>query len=196
MQRVFLWSLPLAGLCALAPVILRSDALVVRLDGDRLRVAAPNLRFLSGRPMERLKNGAAVPFDFLLLLWAETHSGPRRRAAERFVVSYDLWEEKFSVARWKTASFPQESVSHLSQTAAEAWCLDRLSLPVSELAPATDFWMRLEVRTAEAGPETPLIESTGVSLTGLIDWLSRSGRESQNRRTLEAGPLRIENLKR
>ena len=53
-----------------------------------------------------------------------------RRGFERFVVSYDLWEEKFSATRMRTA---RTSASHLSAEAAEAWCLDHLSVPAGGL---------------------------------------------------------------
>lgn len=191
MTRNRTWWLVAAAAAAI-PAALWADALRVRLDADQLRFAAPSLNFLTGRPLERLKNGAGVHFDLHLTLWADSRSTVRHRAAERFTLSYDLWEEKFSVAHWRN---PRSSASHLTPAAAQSWCLDRLSLPASDLPPGRNFWVRLEVRAADPA-EPPMLEGSILNLTQLIELLSRPGRAGQNRWSAEAGPLRIEDLKR
>ncbi len=52
------WLLAIAG----APVVLGISAqtLLPRLDNDYLRVSAPNLQFLTGKALERLKDGNTV----------------------------------------------------------------------------------------------------------------------------------------
>src|SRR3974390_305192 len=76
-----------------------TPALRVSSDGDNLHVTAPELHFLAGKPLARLKDGnTAVFLSQLTLFREETTSGPRsifRRAPERITVSYDVWEERF-----------------------------------------------------------------------------------------------------
>ncbi len=169
-----------------------AQALTARWRGGEIAVAATGLNFLAGRAMERLKNGGAVVFELELSLATETSTGLRRRTAELCAVSYDLWEEKFSVTRLRS---PRKSASHLSAEAAQAWCLDTLGLVAFEGRDAKPFWLRLEVRAPELGEE-PVVDADGISLTGLIDRLSRPGRRPQQRWLLEAGPLRAQDLKR
>ncbi|MGH9673960.1 MAG: hypothetical protein ACRD44_12330 [Bryobacteraceae bacterium] len=177
---------------AIAPRLF-SDSLSVRLEGGDLRLSTPNLPFLSGRVLERLRNGAVVYIDFHATLWTSPRTAPRRRSVTRVGVSYDLWEEKFSVAQTQD---PKPRASMLSQSAAQEWCVDRLRISTSGLAPRSDFWVRLEVRAADPREETLIDNGTGISLTHLIDLLSRPQRDSQGRWSVEAGPLRLENLKR
>src|SRR4030081_2350680 len=98
--------------------------LIRRLDNN-LRVSAPQIRFLTGKSLEQLKNGASVGFVSQIVLSAnESGSSILARAVDRFTVSYDVWEEKFSAAR---PGPPMRSVSRLSVPACEAWCLDELA---------------------------------------------------------------------
>ena len=113
----------LAGLTASLSAAFEDQQLQVRFDGDTVRVAAPSLHFLSGKPLDRLKDGDAVAYLANLELLDETKSASLRRQRGRFVVSYALWEEKFSVTQ--LASTPV-TVEDLPMRAAEAWCLDRL----------------------------------------------------------------------
>src|SRR5437868_11635652 len=73
---------------------LSAQALRVRLDGDDVRIAAPQLQFLSGKPLEKLKDGASVVFLAQLSLSTEVNAPAIKRAVDRFVVSYDVWEER------------------------------------------------------------------------------------------------------
>ena len=90
----------------LAPPIvlgLAVETLRVRAGGAFLRVAAPQLQFLSGRPLQRLRNGATVIFLFQLSMSTDRFTTVAHRSFERFAFSYDLWEEKFAVTRLGTA---------------------------------------------------------------------------------------------
>src|SRR6266545_553131 len=88
----------LAGLgIAVSAVKGATSPLTITWDGDDIHVAAPQLHFLSGKSLERLKNGAAVSFLSQLTLSTDANATVYRRRPERFVVSYDLWEERFSV---------------------------------------------------------------------------------------------------
>ncbi len=183
----------LVGGYLLAGFPLWAQALVVRVSNDHLRVSAPALRFVAGRPLERLHDGAPVAFAFQLSLSLDSHASVLMRDIQRFVMSYDLWEEKFSVLKLGQA---RRSVSHLSAEAAETWCLDALSLPASGLAAERPFWIKLEGRTEEGGePGGPDSEGS-VTLGRLIEWFSRRARSEQPRWTAVAGPLRLAELRR
>jgi hypothetical protein len=162
-----------------------AELLNLRRRGDHLFVSAPRLELLRGPLMDRLRNGSTVPFDFHLALWTGMRSQLRRRAFERFVVSYDLWEERFSVTGLRS---PRPSASNLSASAVPAWCLDHISLHPVELPGDTPVWVRLDVRAVEAR-EARLVDEDGLSLTSLIDLLSRPSRREPNRWTLETGPV-------
>ena len=116
---------------------------------NRLEFSAPRVHFLTGKPLDRLHNAADVPFDFQITLWSDTHSHLFNRTAARFVVSYDVWEETFSVMKLQT---PRKMASHLTDRAAEAWCLSQLPVDVAGLDDAQKFWARLEIR-AQDGKE-------------------------------------------
>jgi hypothetical protein len=70
-----------------------ADSLRVIYDGDNLRVAAPTLHFLTGKPLERLKYGDVVAYVLQLELLNESRTAVVRPQKGRFVVSYALWEE-------------------------------------------------------------------------------------------------------
>jgi len=82
------------GLVALT---VSSDDLFVRRSSNDLHVLAPRLHFLTPKTLERLRDGAIEPFDVQLTISAGSKNNVIARAVERFVVSYDLWQEKFSV---------------------------------------------------------------------------------------------------
>jgi hypothetical protein len=99
----------------------------------------------------------------------------------RFVVSYALWEEKFSVTQLvstpgSTPGGAARTVEGLSAAAAETWCFDNLTMSTLGLAPNLYYWLRLELRTGTArdfADETKI----GISLHDLIDLLGRKNTE-------------------
>ncbi len=183
----------LAGLCAPIWKCLPAPVLTPRADGDELRIAVSELHFLSGKPLDKLHNGATVSFAFQLTLRTDFGPAALARAVERFVVSYDLWEEKFTVARLGKV---RRSISHLSATAAENWCFDSLVLSTAGLAPDKRFWLRLEVRADDPKDGLGVIEEPGINLTRLVDIFSRPPREQQARWQVEAGPLLLADLRK
>ena len=167
--------------------------IAVRLDSDQLRVTAPGVRFLSGPPLQRLENGATVIFPIQLTLLTGNKDFVRHRAGARFAVSFDLWEEKFSVTRLGT---PRRSASHLTAAAAESWCLENLPIPVAGLAGGTPFWVRLEVRADDSGLEAPEDDNSSFSLTRLVELFSRPIQRGESSWREESGPLRLAELKK
>jgi hypothetical protein len=160
--------------------------------GTTLHVAAPHLHFLEGKPLEQLHNGASVTYVFSLTLTADRSSAPAFRLQERFIVSFDLWEEKFSVVQ---AGTPGRSGSHLTAAMAEAWCLDNLPVPMPALPAEKTFVIKLEWSVAENESENSSEIRPGLTLAGLIDVFSRKGREAPPRWQAISGRLRLVDLK-
>lgn len=183
-------TLPLSRAIAL---LAEAPPLSVTSDGDNIHVSAPRLHFLTGAPLGRLKDGATVVFLSQLTLFTDGRATVFRRVPDRLVFSYDLWEEKFSVTRLGTAP---RAVSHLSASAAEAWCLDSLLMSVSGLPPDRPFWLKFEMRTAGPKELSSVVGEPGISITKLIEVFSRKPGPEEPNWTLEAGPLRLSDLTR
>jgi hypothetical protein len=183
----------MAAASVLASLTLLAQQLTLKASADQIMVSAPKLHFLSGKPLERLRNGNAVAFDFHLVVLGEGKQAILRRNFDRFVVSYDLWEEKFSISRMRTS---RSAASRLSADAAEAWCLDNIAVTSSGLPRDTSVWVRLDIRAQENRDPMPLGEDEGISLSSLIDIFSRPGKQEANHWRLEAGPVRLADIEK
>lgn len=161
-------------------------------DGDNLHVSAPELHFLTGKPLSRLQDGATVVFLSQLTLLHEDRISVFKRVPERLTVSYDVWEEKFRV----TLGAGLHSASRLSASAAETWCLDNLAISALGMAPERPFWLRFELRTADPRELSVVVGEPGISFSRLIEVLSRKPRADEDHWTLEAGPLRLSDVPR
>jgi hypothetical protein len=165
--------------------------LLIRREGpSSLRVSAPQIRFLTGKPLEQLKNGATVSFALQVSITSsELASTFLGRMFDRFVVSYDLWEEKFKATK---PGPPLREASRLSVPACEAWCLDELILIPASLTPSRQFWIKLELRV-EDPKEWATIVGDGINLNRLVELFSRPPRVTQSV-TETAGPLKLQDL--
>jgi hypothetical protein len=190
-RKLLMCILPASGACF--AVSASAETLEARLVAGRLRVTAPQLHFVTGKPLERLRNGAPVPFAIQLALSTDRWTTVLQRDIERFVLSYDLWEEKFSISKLGS---PRKAVSHLTATAAETWCVDEMAVPPAGVSPDQPFWLRLEVRAESPGEDTSILTDEGVSLTRLVEMFSRRTRNDQTRWATEAGPFRLADLGR
>lgn len=170
----------------------QNQSLAVERHGDHLQVTAPQLHFLEGKPLEQLHNGASVTYVFALTLTAGQSSKAIYHLEERFVVSFDLWEEKFSVVQTVPSG---RSGSHLTAAAAEAWCPDNMPVPLPTLAPEKTFVVKLECRVAEDESESSSETGSRLTLASLIDLFSRKGRAVPLRWEAVSGPLRLADLK-
>jgi hypothetical protein len=170
-----------------------SEDLIVRRSGDMIRVVAPRLHFITGKSLQRLHDGAVVPFDFQLSVTAGARSNIVARAFERFTVSYDVWEERFSVVRLNDF---RKSASNLSANGAEAWCLENISARGFALPANRELWARLEVRSAEPKePSSSPYTDPGISITTLIGIFSRPPRPAQDHWSLESSAFHLADLK-
>ena len=170
-----------------------NEDLIVRRSADLIRVAAPRLHFITGKSLQRLRDGALVPFDFQFSIAAGARSNIVERAFERFTVSYDVWEEKFSVVRLHDF---HKSPLNLSANAAEAWCLENILARAASLPTDRELWARLEVRSAEPKePSSFPYADPGISMTTLIGVFSRPPRPAQDHWSLESAAFRLADLK-
>ena len=193
------WWLIAAFLSGFAVAMWAEDVILTWRD-NQLLFAAPRLHFLAGKPLERLRNAAPVPFDFQITLWSGNRTHVFGRKAERFVVSYDLWEERYSVT---TVTLPRKSNAHLTAQAAKVWCLQQMPLEVNGLGGKETFWTRLEVRAGEerSRETSPLfsrgsITESGISLNGLVEIFSRPAQSGQPHWVLDAGPITLDEVRR
>ncbi|HEV8040452.1 MAG TPA: hypothetical protein VGP62_16405 [Bryobacteraceae bacterium] len=170
-----------------------SEDLFARRFADQIHVLAPRLHFLTGKSLERLKDGATVPFDFQLSIAAGFKNNfIGHPAVERFSVSYDVWEEKFRVVRLRDF---RKSAAGLSALAAESWCLENLLVPAAGLPADKELWARLDIRTAEPRDPVPSTADSGISIPALIQLLSRPPHPQQDHWTLESAAFHLADLR-
>jgi len=197
MRSIKPWWVIAAFFSGLAFAMFAED-LILSTHESRLEFAAPRVHFLVGKPLERLRNASEVPFVFKITLWSGTRTHILREVPARFVVSYDLREEKFSVTKLVN---PRRTARHLTNDAAEAWCLQEMSQDVTGISPNDPLWARLEIR-AEDGKEAGLpfgrgnITDSGINLTSLIEIFSRPAATTQPHWTVETGPVTLDELRR
>jgi len=184
--------LALLSLGVLAMTVSNED-LIARRSGDLIRVTAPRLHFITEKSLQRLHDGSIVPFDFQFSIAAGTRSNVIERAFERFTVSYDVWEERFSVVRLRDF---RKSASNLSANAAESWCLENILARTPALPADRQLWARLEVRSAEPKePSSSPYADPGISITTLIGIFSRPPRPAQDHWSLESSAFHLSDLK-
>ena len=89
----------------------------------------------------------------------------------------------------------------MTDSAAEAWCLQEMSQDVSGVSANEPLWARLEIR-AEDAKEGGLpfgrgnITDSGINLTSLIEIFSRPAATAQPHWTVETGPVTLDELRR
>lgn len=189
MKRLILTSL----IVLTVATMLLAQSLNARIEGDQLRIVNSRVHFLVGEALTRLRDGATVKYTFQLSAKTEKNGRVLARADQQFSISYDLWEEKFAV---KTMGPSTRSISHLSAAAAEAWCVEKLSMPVGALDGNPSFWLRLDYRAEDPTAAPTAADNSGFTLSGLVDIFSRQKRSEQLRGFDEIGPLRVDSLKK
>jgi len=175
--------------CGFALAVVAQELLLSRGQDDHLRIAAPRTHFLAGNALDRIRDGNTVHFDFQVTLAAGHQQNVVQRLVERFSISYDLWEERFSVTRLRA---PRKAAAHLSSKEAESWCLNNLALFAPRESRDKPMWVKLEIRAEDPmqrGVGPLFAPDPGVNLTSLIEIFSRPASRSQASWTLETGPL-------
>ena len=160
-------------------------------DDGKIRVTAPMFHFVEGPIVERLKSGIPAAFTVSVTVSTDGRKSVLKQASERVVFSYDLWEEKYATALPFRKLGP---VSHRSPAAAEAWCLDQLSITASELPGKKPLWFSLEVKSAERPQDGD--NSVPTSLSSMIDLFGRNRPKETRRWLAEAGPVELDQIPR
>ena len=168
-----------------APVF--AQKVTVEPVGDALRIRAPGFSFLKGDPLVRLKDGRSVRVELVAMLLAGPGKPATVTVRRIFALSYDLWEERFAVT---SVDARAQSVSHLMQAAAEAWCIEQLAVPIDTAVRERPFWIRIEYRVIEADAADDSADF-GYALQALIDLLSRRRKTEPAPHALEAGPFTV-----
>ncbi len=130
--------------------------------GNAVTVRAPGFDFIKGEPLDRLKDGRSVRVDLELDVLPGPGGAAAAQGRQTYVLSYDLWEERFAVT---LVGPPPRSIAYLTSVAAETWCLEQLTVPVSALG--------------RLGREAALLGATGLSCA----------RRRQPRRTATAAAI-------
>ena len=166
-----------------------AQSLGARTEGDRLRVVLSGVRFLSGDALKKLHDGVPVSYVFRLSAQTSRFGSTLVKSEYRFVISYDIFEEKFQVSRIRPTP---RVLSHLSLAAAEAACVDILELPTQSINSTKPFWLRWEYEAEESKQA----ENSEVSLGGLVEIFSRKTAKEPSRGVVESGPFILSNLPR
>jgi hypothetical protein len=189
------WWLVAAFLSGFALAMWAED-LALRWHNNLLEFSAPHLHFLADKPLERLHGGAQVPFDVKISLFSGKKDHLAAQLAERFLVSYSVWEEQFRVI--KTQS-PMKIQDHLDLVGAETWCIKQMTMDPGTLRDTDTLWARVEVRVPDTKAANPFgrdsIGEAGINLNGLIELFSRPP-ATQYHWTTEGGPWTFEEVKR
>jgi hypothetical protein len=188
--RITVWC---AAACAAvaAGTLIGSQTADVSTAGGMIRVTTSAFTFIEGATSARLRDGQSVPIDLELTILDKSEGTPLASKTDRCVLSYDLWEERFAATR---RGPPTRSLSHLTARRAEAWCLEGLAVPVTELVGLkrdAPFWLTLIVRVQAVTSRT---DARGETTIGrLVDLLSRRRDVEPTERVLRAGPFRVSN---
>ena len=176
-----------------APHRLPAQTLDVRIVGEQLHVRGAGIGLIEGAVSQHLKDGRSVRVDFELTILDKPRGIAITQSRQSFIVSYDLWEQRFAVTRTGT---PPRSISHLMARDAEAWCLDNVTVPASTLASAgrdKPFWIRVRYQVQDQKPSSDPDDDSTFGLRTLIDVLSRRKADEPLPRSLEGGPFRLGN---
>jgi hypothetical protein len=159
--------------------------------GNMVHAREDGVEFITGTPLARLKDGRSLRLQ-LDLSAGGAQAGPFVPLAQpQFVLSYDLWEERFAVAR---TDVPR-SISHLTAPDAEAWCIEQLAVPIATFTArvtTSPFWVRLTHKLEDDDRDKPDADDSGLSIRGLIDRFSRRQPAGGWTETVTSGPLRLD----
>jgi hypothetical protein len=191
-------SFPAAALIAFTllgytTMVVLAQSVTVARAGNAVTVRAPGFDFIKGDPLVRLKDGRSVRLDLELDVLPGPGGAAAAQGRQTYVLSYDLWEERFAVT---LVGPPSRSIAYQTSAGAETWCLEQLTVPVNALGRLgrdLPFWVRLGYRVI-AADNPPTADGSGdFTLRGLIDALSRRRKADALTHSIEAGPFRLPN---
>lgn len=183
----------LATAVACSALALSPQRILPRLNSDRLQVTPLDLHFLTGKALSRLHDGSAVPFAFRLSVSTNQWATPALETSlARFIISYDLWAERFKVVQQFGGT--RRAVANLTPSAAEAWCISQMGVSLANVPADKDLWMRLDIRAEDPMPRSP-VSDAGFTLATLIDIFSQKARPEVQEWNAETAPFRLNNLR-
>jgi len=177
----------------LAKAAAQSPSIFPERKGEFVHIAAPGAHFLSGKAMEKLRNGASVTYLMTLAAFSGDSRKPLAATKETFVVSFDLWEERFSIIQSRAGG---RSVTRLTAPSAELWCFENLSIPLQAIPEQRTFMLRFECSVVVEKESADGRDHTPLTLTGLIDVFSRKTGDAPFHLQAEGGPFRLVDLKK
>lgn len=176
-----------------ASAAVSTQSVTIATEAGVLHLRAPGFAFIEGVVADRLREGRSVRVDLELAVLDQPGGRMLTEARQSYALSFDLWEERFAVTR---IGAPARSISHRTAKSAEAWCLENLTIPLtalSRLGRQAPFWIRLGYRLQDAASAPEGNGDDGLTLTTLIDRLSRRRDQRETGKTVEAGPFRLAN---
>ena len=117
-------------LMAISTVELLAQAMTVHRVGEALAVRAPTFTFIKGEPLVRLKDGRSLRVDLELSALPGPGGAAATQGRQVFILSYDLWEERFAVTQ---VGVPSRSIANRTAGEVEGWCLEQLTVPIASL---------------------------------------------------------------
>jgi hypothetical protein len=180
------------GLClvALVSATIGAQSVTMETGGGAVRVRS-GFSFIDGEVLGQLRDGRSVRVDLELTVLAGPRDAALAAAKRSFNLSFDLWEERFAVTQ---LGAPARSVSHLRSRDAEAWCLQAVSVPRTELgrlSAGAPFWIRLSVQAPDLAVPAGADADDIFTIRRLIDVFSRRTPEGDPAKVVEAGPFHL-----
>ncbi len=172
-------------------IAIHAQSVTINRTADAVGVRAPGFTFIKGEPLARLKDGRTVRVDLAVIVLAKAGGPGIAETRQPCLLSYDLWEERFAATLPGTRP---RSAAYLTAAAAEAWCLDQVTVPVvalTSLGRDAPFWVRLEYHILDTDSAQADNGTVGDTLQGIIDALSRRRKAQEWTHTIEAGPFRL-----
>jgi hypothetical protein len=89
----------------------------------------------------------------------------------------------------------RKQIAHLSDEAAQSWCLENVTLSTKGVPADQPFTIALEIRAVDLRDARAILTEPGISLTALIEIFSRPTRSQQPKWNLQHGPVRLNEVK-
>jgi hypothetical protein len=190
MTRSLARVLPWVLVGVLCPSLGEAQSLRPYVGGDQVHLRSPNPRLLTGEAKQQLRNGATVTYAFRIQVSGTQRGEARVTLSYHCVFSFDLWEEKYKVSRKEPG---YRSASGLSQSAAEQFCMESLTVPVSVLPATAGFWISLVYQMEDR--QAAERDDDSRSIPGvLVDIFSRRTTSTNPITTVQSGPFRLADL--
>ncbi len=170
-----------------AEAVAQSPLIKPERKGDSIHIIAPGVHFLTGQALQKLQNGSSVTYAMTLAAFAENARKPVTITREIFTVSYDLWEEKYSVMQNRSG----QSISRLSIPAAESWCLENIAIPVRAIPERLSLVLKFDCSEQGSSESAEAQEHSSLTLAGLIDVFGRKKVDAPFHMEAASGLFRI-----